>query len=464
MRESFVGMGWRAALRVCHMAALLVVVLLWLPAARVQAAGVVGTGTPQSCTEAAFTTAMENGGEVSFNCGAAPHTITLGRIYQIAQPTTIRGGGLITLSGGNTTGLFQVFSNAALTLENITLERARGGQGYGAIENFGTLTVRNSRFLNHVSTSKAGALLNHGVATIEDSVFNSNRATTEGGAIVSDGGTLTVGRTRIEANTAATNGAGVVVSGGTATLTQVTISGNELPIASTGQAGGLLVGGNASVTLVESTISNNRGFDGGGAYVASDASLTVQRATFAQNVAAYGAGIEASGTLSIVNSTFNANQATNDGGAIWILNTTTPARLNHVTLIGNQATNGRAINVNGGSLQLQRSVISGSGVQCVGAVTASADSFATDATCGSATVRANLLLGPLADNGGPTQTALPQAGSPVIDAIPCDAAVTDDQRKAPRPAGALCDAGAVEVGNAPPPVNQQRVYLPLVQR
>src|SRR5690606_22192771 len=60
------------------------------------------------------------------------------------------------------------------------------------------------------------------------------------------------------------------------------------------------------------------------------------------------------------------------------------------------------------------------------------------------------LLGGLANNGGLTQTMLPGAGSPAIDAgnnsvcgnMPVNAR---DQRGNVRPEGAACDIGAVEV-------------------
>jgi hypothetical protein len=61
-------------------------------------------------------------------------------------------------------------------------------------------------------------------------------------------------------------------------------------------------------------------------------------------------------------------------------------------------------------------------------------------------------VGPLADNGGPTHTRLPQAGSPLVDAIPdahCHddgaAVITTDQIGTARPQGPACDIGAVEV-------------------
>ena len=60
------------------------------------------------------------------------------------------------------------------------------------------------------------------------------------------------------------------------------------------------------------------------------------------------------------------------------------------------------------------------------------------------------LLDPLADNGGPTLTRLPVAGSIAIDAAAgiggCPAT---DQRGVPQPQGPACDAGAVELAATP---------------
>ena len=87
--------------------------------------------------------------------------------------------------------------------------------------------------------------------------------------------------------------------------------------------------------------------------------------------------------------------------------------------------------------------------------------FTDDASCGLAGTGdvqdGNPALGALADNGGPTQTLLPQPGSPLIDAIPsgsCQAdgaaGITTDQRDLPRPSMNGCDIGAVEVQAAQP--------------
>ena len=63
-----------------------------------------------------------------------------------------------------------------------------------------------------------------------------------------------------------------------------------------------------------------------------------------------------------------------------------------------------------------------------------------------------LNLGPLQDNGGPTMTHAPEAGSEAIDKIPADdCEVETDQRGEPRPetGGTMCDVGAFEA--QPPP-------------
>jgi hypothetical protein len=55
------------------------------------------------------------------------------------------------------------------------------------------------------------------------------------------------------------------------------------------------------------------------------------------------------------------------------------------------------------------------------------------------------LLGPLADNGGPTLTHALGAGSPAIDAADAAVCPATDQRGVIRPQGAGCDVGAFEI-------------------
>jgi hypothetical protein len=93
---------------------------------------------------------------------------------------------------------------------------------------------------------------------------------------------------------------------------------------------------------------------------------------------------------------------------------------------------------------------------CAGEVTNNGFNLASDTSCGF-TYIPNVMLGPLADNGGPTKTHLPLPASPAIDfvAVGCPPPATD-QRGAARPVGTACDAGAVEYGAMLP-----RVYVPI---
>src|SRR5262249_43047709 len=60
------------------------------------------------------------------------------------------------------------------------------------------------------------------------------------------------------------------------------------------------------------------------------------------------------------------------------------------------------------------------------------------------------LLGPLADNGGPTLTLALLPGTPPSNGGNKSVCATTDQRGLARPAGADCDVGAVEATNANP--------------
>jgi hypothetical protein len=99
---------------------------------------VVGTGTPASCTEAALNAALANastGGNVTFDCGPTPVTITVTHplsLYGFYR--SIDGGNLITLSGGGTAQLFVIspdfgdsFSIANLRITDGASSAANGG-------------------------------------------------------------------------------------------------------------------------------------------------------------------------------------------------------------------------------------------------------------------------------------------------------------------------------------------------
>jgi hypothetical protein len=138
---------------------------------------VVGTGTPESCTSDAFVQAVANGGVITFNCGAAPATITLtqtAKIFNDKGPKiVIDGGGKVTLSGGGkvrilyqntcdqaqkwTTSHCQNQDTPQLTVQNLTFidgnskgETLDGGGGGAIFVRGGRLKVVNSRFFRNV--------------------------------------------------------------------------------------------------------------------------------------------------------------------------------------------------------------------------------------------------------------------------------------------------------------------------
>ncbi len=192
----------------------LLLVLVSSPRPALAANGVVGSGTPGSCNDTAFDTAFyavqsSGGGIITFNCGAAPHTIVFSTQKTVSTNTELRGAGLISLSGANATPLFQVYSAQTLTLDRIVLTRAYGPAG--AIENFGKLVIKNSQFTNNASTTSGGAITSYGELNISGSTLSGNSAAQTGGAIFADGGTVTISASTFDGNTAA--GAGGAVRG-----------------------------------------------------------------------------------------------------------------------------------------------------------------------------------------------------------------------------------------------------------
>ncbi len=103
---------------------------------------VIGTGTPASCTSAAFVAAVAAGGVITFDCGAAPTTITVtetAKVYNDTGPkTVIDGGGTITLSGGG---------NTRILYQNSCSSELHGGSGCNDT-NVPALTVQNLTFVD----------------------------------------------------------------------------------------------------------------------------------------------------------------------------------------------------------------------------------------------------------------------------------------------------------------------------
>ncbi|MDX2167944.1 MAG: choice-of-anchor Q domain-containing protein [Deltaproteobacteria bacterium] len=213
---------------------------------------------------------------------------------------------------------------------------------------------------------------------------------------------------------------------------------------------------------------NSAGNVGGGLYITETGSARVVQSTFVGNRATnVGGGIANSGRLELYDSTLSGNGAGNTGGG---LHNDGTANLIGVTFTRNTAGNvggGFSQGSEGGSLTIERTVAAnnahygffvtvpdpnGRAADCEGAVTLrgwnmirNLDLCEPNGDLGQlfSGLAIDPMLAPLADNGGPTHTHLPRPGSPLIDrGGDC---VGADQRGVPRPQGAACELGAVEV-------------------
>jgi hypothetical protein len=287
-----------------------------------------------------------------------------------------------------------------------------------------------------------------------------NTANGAGGGIFGNGDT-TVTNSTVSSNTANFDGGGIF-SSGTVALTNSTVSSNTA-----NGAGGGIIFNEGSLTLTNSTVSNNTASDGGGITNENGGSLTLTSSTVSGNTAlndGVGGGIYNSwGDLALTNSTVSGNTASGDfsrGGGI--MNYTGNLTLTNSTVSGNTAANGSAIVGDSigcrrpcyyvppsSSFDFENSILAGSCQSSRFNEISSAFNLADDESCAFSTtdiVVADAMLGPLQDNGGPTETHDLLPGSPAIDAGSMDECPPPDtdQRGVARPQGTACDIGAVE--------------------
>jgi hypothetical protein len=324
------------------------------------------------------------------------------------------GAGTTAIDGGGVGRVIYIPSQTAkvnlwgLTIRNGVL-RTGTRQGPGVF-NLGSLTINFCTITNNLAVGFGGfggGIFNEGVVTINDSTISQNGNVLGGGGIYSSG-YVTINNSTIVANT------------------------------------GLIGGG-----IENRSILNGDGVLTGGI-------LTIKNSNLSSNTGTIGGGILNNGTLVVVNSTFSGNTARENGGAI--TNGGTLAVFN-ATFGGNGAVEGGAIN-NGATATLQNSIVANStkGGNCSGGVVSHGYNLSSDDTC-NFSMRGDLnnidpILGPLQNNGGPTQTMALQNGSAAIDSGKPSGCTDEaghllrtDQRGEPRPDNEDvrgCDMGAYE--------------------
>jgi CSLREA domain-containing protein len=201
----------------------------------------------------------------------------------------------------------------------------------------------------------------------------------------------------------------------------------------------------------------------GGAVLADASAMLANTTVFADRAGQGGAGGDNTETAHPANG--GAGGGGGGGGAVHV--TGASASLVHVTMMGGAAGQGGAGGTSSaataggpgpagtaggvaGPATLIASVVANSGPgQCSGTTDGGHNISFPDPSCGGKHIAPK--LAGLANNGGPTQTLLPQPGSPVLDKVPtggpgCSGSAID-QRGVPRPQGPACDIGAVEAAN-----------------
>lgn len=249
-------------------------------------------------------------------------------------------------------------------------------------------------------------------------------------------------------------GIGIRNDGSDVTIECSTISGN---LANSGQNGGAIssIGALGLLTITDSTIVDNFASGVGGGIYVDEHTVTITNSTFDINTTNGSGGaiyIGGSGILDMTNSTVSNNEADITGGGIF--NSGATSNIDNSTITGNSATGDGGGIDNTGTVIIANSIIANQtlGPDCLNTDTLTSDggniesAMSCDFMSAGDLQDTDPLLGPLANNGGKTDTHILLPGSLAIDnAGMCD--LMFDQRGQPRNVGP-CDSGSVEVQKA----------------
>lgn len=163
-------------LALCVAALALASLLALLNPSPAQAAGVVTDCTTYGPGPGTLAAALETDGLVTFACSGViilPEQIAM---YNNRRLVIDGSGQAVTLSGNNSTRLFNLGSGSSLHLHNLTLT-AGYAPGGGAIQSAGFLTITNSALLSNTAGYGGALELFNGSVLIQNSTLAGNRAT-----------------------------------------------------------------------------------------------------------------------------------------------------------------------------------------------------------------------------------------------------------------------------------------------
>jgi hypothetical protein len=177
-------------------------------------------------------------------------------------------------------------------------------------------------------------LSDSGAGSLRQAITDANASAADDTITFSVSGTIVLGSTLPSIVAASTAGAltidgsgqTITVSGNNSVQVIIVNSGADLTVKhlnignASGNTGGGLVNFSGTVTITDSTFSNNSASSGGGGIVNSSGTVIIADSTFSSNSSGLSSGggiANFSGTVTITNSTFSSNGAFAGGGAIF---------------------------------------------------------------------------------------------------------------------------------------------------
>jgi len=256
-----------------------------------------------------------------------------------------------------------------------------------------------------------------------------------------------------------TLGSGILAEDSNTTLTifESSLDSNRAPSEAINSFGGAIYS-TGTVNIRRSTITNNYASRAGAIYARGK--TTISESTISKNAGAYTGAVFSADTIAIVNSTISGNIATVQGGAVTIYGPNSQIINSTIAANSGYTISGGVRVDSGGSVSVTNTILAqAAGSNCdVGTGSTyinGGGNLSTDSTCTGATQVSfgDLMLGLLADAGGPTQTHPLLEGSVAIGAGILSVCVgTDvkgiDQRGYVRSTTA-CDVGAYDTTGTP---------------
>src|SRR5829696_2050726 len=314
----------------------------------------------------------------------------------------------------------------------ITLHAADSGSGY-------LMSTRSAFYLG----SQPGDTI-----TLSGLTLTGGHTVGDGGGIFNREANLVLSDVVVSGNHAGDDGGGIYSREGSLTLVDSTVKGNTAGDEAHDRAsGGAIFSEDAPVAIRRSPISGNPpGGDGGGIFMspayARRPSLTIENSTIADNASTAHSNYDEGGgvwiccggggqRLDIRSSTISGNSvggALGAGGGVYAYvaytyDAVSRITIQHTILANNSGTRGNDLFLwNGGEVRSS----------LVEDPSNSANPPATVTFTGNNILGLDPQLGPLADNGGPTQTEAPASNSPAIDAG-SSPGLSSDQRGVQRP-------------------------------